>query len=129
MFGYDNVKKVSVCIGDPGADKNITLLRCPADGIEITGIYVSDGVGVVGTAGTGFALTVYNGGTSGTAQTVVGSALGGTSTTWTALLPKAMSLGDGTMTEGQYLWAAYDETGAVAQFITIMLEYRNGIAA
>lgn len=128
MFGYDNIHSLAVCVGDPGADKNITLFRAPGP-CEITKLEVVSGVALTGGAGTQTGFTVYNGGTSGTAQTVVGSALGGTATNWTAQLPKAFSLGDGTMTEGQYLWAAYDEEGTVAPFVTFLIEYRLGVAA
>lgn len=128
MFGYDNRKIITLTLGDPTADRNVQMFRAP-QACEVVALYATDGVGVVGTAGTGFALTVYNGGTSGTAQTVVGSALGGTSTTWVALVPKAFSLGDGTMAAGENLWVAYDETGTVAQFITVQAEVIFGVAA
>jgi hypothetical protein len=133
MFGYDNIQSLSVCIGDPGADKNPVLFRAPGP-CEITKIEAVDGVGLAAGTANYFSVTVYNGGTSGTAQTTVGSAVGGTAASgtapaWTAQLPKAMSLGDGTMSEGQYLWAAYDETGTCAQFITFLIEYRLGVAA
>lgn len=127
MFGFDNKKQFAVCIGDPLADKNITLLRGPAGGIVIENLWASDGVGLTNGSGTGIAFTVYNGGVSGTAQTVVGSALGGTTVAWTAQLPKSFALSANIeIGEGEFLWVAYDETGTVAQFVTIGGQYRNG---
>ena len=127
MFGYDAINVFALTLGDPLADKNITLFRAPRGGAIIESMWASDGVGLVGAAGTGIAFTVYNGGTSGTAQTVVGSALGGTATTWTARLPKSFSMSATTeLVEGEYLWVAYDETGTVAQFITLGGVWRRG---
>lgn len=130
MFNYDNVKTFQICIGDPGADKNPMLFRAPRGGAIIEKIEAVSAVTITAAAGTGIALTVYNGGTSGTAQTVVGSALGGaagTTDTWTAQVPQAFSLSaDVELTEGQYLWAAYDETGTIAPFITVFGVYRQG---
>lgn len=129
MFGYDNVHSMTVYIGDPGADVAVIgLLRAPKGGITITNMEAVSGVALTAGAGTMTELTVYNGGTSGTATTVIGTALGGTAITWTAGLPKAFSLGDGTMSEGQYLWAKYDEEGTVAPKLSIFIEYRIGIA-
>ena len=127
MFGFNNKKMFTVGLGDPGADKNITLLRGPAGGMVIENLWASNGVALTNGAGTGLTFTVYNGGTSGTAQTVVGSALGGTTVAWTAQLPKSFSLSANLeIGEGEFLWVAYDEEGTVAPFVTIGGQYRLG---
>ncbi len=126
-FGFDNIKTFQVCIGDPTADKNVTLFRAPRGGAIIESLEAVTGVAVTKGDGTGIAFTVYNGGTSGTAQTVVGSALGGTTVDWTAQVPKAFGLSASVeLTEGQYLWVKYDEEGTVTPYITIMGTYRTG---
>lgn len=127
MINYNNVKTFQVCIGDPGADKNPMLFRAPRGGAIIERLEAVSSVLITNGEGTGLLFTVYNGGTSGTAQTVVGSALGGTTVTWTAQVPQAFNLSaDVELTEGQYLWVAYDETGTVAPFITLFGAYRQG---
>lgn len=127
MIGYNNKKSFAVTIGDPTGDRNITLLKAPAGGIIVESLWVADGVGLTNGSGTGLLFTVYNGGTSGTAQTVVGSALGGTTVAWTAQVAQSFSLSANVeLTEGQYLWVAYDETGTVAPYITLGGTYRTG---
>lgn len=126
-IGYNNIKTFQVCIGDPTADKNPMLFRAPRGGAIIEALEAVSSVTITHGDGTGLLFTVYNGGTSGTAQTVVGSALGGTTSTWTAQVPRAFSLSANVeMTEGEYLWVAYDETGTVAPFITLFGTYRIG---
>ena len=127
MFGYENKKTLTATIGDPTGDRNIALVRAPEGGMIIEALWAVDGVGLTNGDGTGISLTVYNGGTSGTAQTVVGSALGGTTVAWTALVAKTFNLSANVeLTEGQYLWVAYDETGTIAPFLTIGGTWRTG---
>jgi len=127
MFGFNSKKLINVCIGDPTADKNVVLARAPSGGMIIEDLQATTGVTVTLGAGTGLTFTVYNGGTSGTAQTVVGSALGGTTITWTAQVAKSFALSANVeLAEGEYLWVAYDEEGTVAPFITITGTWRSG---
>lgn len=127
MFGFDDKKTIQVTIGDPTGDRNITLFKAPPGGAIIEDLWAIDGVGLTNGAGTGIALTVYNGGTSGTAQTVVGSALGGTTVAWTAQVAKVFDLSANVeLTEGQYLWVAYDESGTIAPYLTIGGSWRAG---
>lgn len=127
MFGYDNVKTFSVVIGDPGADAAVALLVAPKP-LEIVSLKLFSGRAITAGDGTAVVLTVYNGGTVGTATTVVGTAIGGTTTDY-AVGIQDFSLGDGTMSADQVLWAKYDETGTVAPFIVICGEYIEGVAA
>lgn len=128
MFGYDNQKQICAVLGDPGADKNVVIFRARVP-CEILAARAISGVALTAGAGTTTTLTIYNGGTSGTAQTIVGSALGGTTVDWEAQVAKSFNLGDGTMAAGEYLWVKYDEEGTVAPFITILVDYVEGVGA
>ena len=127
MLGYNNKKTFAVAIGDPTGDRNIALVRAPEGGMIVESLWAIDGVGLTNGNGTGISLTIYNGGTVGTAQTVVGSAVGGTTVAWTAQQAKTFSLSANVeLTEGEYLWVAYDETGTIAPFLTIGGTWRTG---
>lgn len=121
-----------VNITDPGADKRIHLFRVPDDEnytIERFDVVADTTVAADGT--NYWQLSLENGGTAGTAQTVIGGTVGGTAG-WTANTPKAgtITAGSGKLTAGQWLVANYDENGTVAPGrFTISVELRRGIGS
>lgn len=133
MFGYDNVHSLSIDIGDPLADRDLVLWRAPRS-CEITRAYVVDNIGLAAGTANYFSVALYNGGTSGTAitalaGTVGGTPAGGTAAAWTVSVPKNFTVSEGTLAEGDYLWARYDETGTVAQELLIQIDYVLGVGA
>ncbi len=134
MFGYDNVHVVSVNIGDPGADRNINLWRAPCKA-EILAAYVVDNVGYSASTANFFTIGLANGGTAGTAVTaniaaaIGGTAAGGTAPARTVNSPSTFTLSDGTLASGEWVTAVYDESGTMAQNITVCFSVVYGIGA
>jgi hypothetical protein len=122
----------SINVSDPAASKRIPLLRVPDDhNYTIEKCYVAPDTTQAGAAGTYWELSLENGGTSGTAQTLISGTAGGTPG-WTANTPQevAVTAGSGKLTAGQWLNANYAETGAPAPGrFTINLEVRDGIGS
>lgn len=133
MFGYDNVQVVSVNLGDPGADRDILIHR--ANGAEeIISAYVVDNVGLVAGTANWFMVGLKNGGTAGTATDVIaaqvgGTAASGTAPAWTVNVAKTLTLTDGTLDDGEWVSVDYDETGTVAENLTVVLNIVRGIGA
>jgi hypothetical protein len=133
MFGYDNVNVVAVNLGDPTADRDINIFRAPC-ACEILSAYVVDNVGLVAGTANYFEVGLVNGGTAGTGTATIaaqigGTAAGGTAPAWTVNVAKTLTIVEGTLTEGQYVQVNYDETGTVAQNLTVILNVLYGIAA
>ena len=133
MFGYDDVKTVSVVISDPTSDATYPILRVPTrmTKIEVLRAWAEVDTTITLGSGTGIALTLLVYGSEGTGlEGTVSSILGGTTITWTAETPKTFSLSDGTMDADEYLRVKYDESGTVAPLnITIGIDYVSGVGA
>lgn len=128
MFGSRR-EVTSVVIYDPGADKNILMLRVPANETwTIEAAYAAAATTLAaGTVDT-FAISLLNGGTVGTGTTAISDAVGGTAG-WVAQTPKAITIteGSGDLTAGQYLVVKYDEAGSVAPVgISVIVEFVRG---
>lgn len=128
----NEVKLLSIDVTDPGADKRIPLLRVPTDHqYTIEGFHVAPDTDTNASTANYWELSLENGGTPGTAQTVIGGTVGGTAG-WTANTPKTgtVTAGSGLLTEGQWLNANYAETGTVGPGrFTIVVEYVDGIGS
>lgn len=123
---------LAINISDPGASKRINLLRVPDDhNYTVERCDVVPDTNEAAAAGTYWQISLENGGTAGTAQTVISGTAGGT-VGWTAQTPKNVSItaGSGKLTAGQWLVANYAETGTPAPGrFTINLEIRDGIGS
>jgi len=133
MFGYDNVHTVTVVISDPGADSTPMIFRVPkrVEKIEILSAWAQIDTTITAGAGTGVALRLLDYGTAGTACSgTVSATLGGTSTTWTANVPKEFTISDGTLESEHYLALQYDEEGTIApKNVTVGFCYVQGVGA
>lgn len=133
VLGYNNVRTVTVTISDPTSDATYPILRVPArtTKIEVLQAWAESDVTITGVGGTGFALTLLDYGTAGTAEAgTVGTTLGGTTSSWTAEVPRTFTIDDGTMDANDYLRVSYDETGTVAPLnITVSVMYVDGVGA
>lgn len=128
MFG--NRKVASFLIYDPGQDTRINLMQVPDDhNYTIEAVeFVADRTLAAGTDAY-YSLGLENGGTAGTAQTALHTAVGGTPG-WVAQTPQAGAITDGSgrLTAGQWLNVNYAETGTVASGVmTVNIEYVDGI--
>lgn len=134
MFGYDDVKVVTANLGDPGADRNIDIWRAPC-ACEILNAYLVDSVGYAASSANFFTFGLANGGTAGTATTcgIVaaqgGTAASGTAPARTVNSPTTLTVVDGTLAAGEWVVAVYDETGTMAQNITVVMNVVYGIGA
>lgn len=133
MFGYDNVKTVTICIADPTKDNTYKVMRVPSRNTkaEILAAWAEIDTTVTQGAGTGVALVLSDYGAAGTAEAgTVASTLGGTAVTWTANVPKTFTISEGTMDGGDWLVLKYDEEGTIAPLnITVGVEWVNGVGA
>ena len=131
LSGYDR-KVATFQIYDPGQDARVNVLKVPANHtytIEACDVVVDRTVAAATDAYVDVSLE--NAGASGTAQTSMGSSVGGTDG-WAAQTPKAFTVtaGAGDLTAGQYLAVNYAETGTVAPgVISVIVEYVDGIGA
>jgi hypothetical protein len=137
MFNYDNVKSVTVCLSDPTADAAIPIWRVPAEvsKIEILRAWVVPHVTLAAGSANYFQVGLFNGGTSGTAETAMAVQLGtaivatGTAPGWAVATLYPLVISEGTMTAGQWLVVDYDETGTVAHPFSVHFEYVHGVGA
>lgn len=130
-MGYKRIT-IPVNITDPGADKRIPILRCPTGEVWTveSAKIVPDTTSNASTADY-WQANLENGGTAGTAQTVISGTAGGTAG-WAANTPKDLPIvaGAGDLTAGQYLNLNYDEEGSAAPGrITVFLEVVQGIGS
>ena len=133
MFGYDRVHTSVIVISDPTSDALYPILRAPSRStkIEIIAAWAEIDTTITLGNGTGIALSLLDYGSAGTGLAgTVAAALGGTTITWTAEVPKTFTISEGTMDEGDYLKVKYNETGTVAPLnITVGIEYVIGVGA
>jgi hypothetical protein len=134
IAGY-NPKAVTFAVADPTKDNTYKLMRVPSKAakIEIISAWAEIDTTITLGNGTGIALQLMNYGTAGTAVVASGTlagTLGGTTVTWTANVPKAFTVSEGTMTAEQYLVLEYDESGTIAPLnVTVGIEYVDGVGA
>lgn len=114
-------------VGDLG-DDNFTLWVAP-QACEIVNWTATPGATITAGAGTGLALELMNGGTSGTATTALGTVGSGTADTgWVADVPRNGSLvSNPALAAGEALRVKYDETGTVnTAWLNISIGIRYG---
>lgn len=133
MFGYSNVKTITVNFADPTED-NVFLLAKISD--RLAHVEILEAWAVIDTTvtegnGTGIALTLLDYGRAGTVNSgTVSAVLGGTTVTWTTQVPKSFTISEGTFTGGHYLALNYDETGTIAPLnLTVSVNYVEGASA
>jgi len=110
MFGSQNKKSITAFVDfDPAADDVIPVFIAPA-ACELEGAKVIVTNAVNGSTANYFDLALLNGGSAGTATTQIGGTIGGTAG-WTALLPVAFTISDGTLAAGDVVTVKYNEEG------------------
>lgn len=117
-------KEIVVChFIDPTGDQVFPLFRAPvACTIEAAHACFTDAFNATDSVDTKLAL--YNGGTVGTAETVMSGTIGGTAGTpsWTALKMETFSISAGTLAAGEVVTLDYDETGANSPGSPLMIQ-------
>ena len=133
MFGYDNVRSQTVVISDPGADGTFPIWKAPSRAAKVEILAASAWVDTaIAGVGTAITLTLLDRGAAGTATaSAVASALGATGTgDWTAGVPRAFTISEGTLDGGDYLCLGYLESGSIApKNITVCFEWISGVGA
>lgn len=116
-----NLLSVTVEVPDPAADLDITVFRFPVDG-RLRGAYVTPRATLAAGTVNHYQVALYNGGSSGTAQTVISGTVGGT-VGWTAQTAKSVTINTPTFAAGEWVVLDYDETGTVAPDFVVQLDY------
>ena len=133
MFGYDAVRSETVVISDPGASGTYPIWKAPSRAAKVEILAASAWVDTaIAGVGTAITLTLVDRGATGTATaSAVASALGATGTgDWTANLPRAFTISEGTLDGGDYLCVGYIKLGTIApKNITVNFEWVNGVGA
>ncbi len=110
MFGAERIVPIVVSLDyDPAADDVIPVFVAPKD-CEIKSAKATVVNAVAASTADYFSVALRNGGTAGTGTDVLAAAVGGTAG-WSALVPKAFTLSEGTLSEGEVVEVVYDETG------------------
>lgn len=126
LAGYSSQQSMVSFSGT--VDARLPIMVAPFGGATIKNVWgVSDGA-IAGHASNYICGTVYNGGTAGTALTVV-AAGPGTATGWSADTKTAFTLTDANveLTAGQMLAVAWDFNGTVAPIdLTVIVEWVRG---
>lgn len=94
---------------DPAADDQIPIWRAPLAGY-IKSAYATVVNDVGASTANYFSVHLRNGGSAGTAATVISSTVGGTAG-WTGLTPNAFTIATSAFSAGDVLCLYYDETG------------------
>lgn len=128
MFGGAIKNSVVASIDwDPAADDFLPVWVAP-QACELVGAKVVVANVVASHTANYFSLALINGGTAGTATTEIGGTIGG-STGWTALLPVAFTLSNGTIAAGEVVTLKYDEEGTgTFSAMMVQLDYQFGNA-
>lgn len=128
-FGSQQIQSYGVIIGqDPAADDVLPIFRAPKN-LEILAARAVAPNAVNGSTANYFAVNLINGGSAGTATTVMSGTIGGTAG-WSALTPVSFTSLEGTMTEGDILNLNYNEEGsATIQGMLIQIDYVLGVGA
>lgn len=134
MFAYDNVHSVTVAISDLTADTDsLPIFQIPSRFTKaeiINATAISDTA--ISGAGTVVQLRLLDYGAAGTAVGgTISAALGASGTgDWTALVPRAFTISEGTIDGGDWVALKYDETGTIAPLnIIVQIDYVNGVGA
>lgn len=132
VFGYDNREFVNVFIDhDPGQVEAYPLFVATQDcQIKSASVVVTNSVNQTDAAY--FTLSLFNGGTIGTAVTLLSGTIGGTAGTpgWTGLTPEALPISAGAVTAGQVVILDYVEAStATFGSMMVQLEILSGIGA
>lgn len=122
----------SIVFADPTGDENFHVLKAPGDdSLTVEAAYVVSLDGVSSSTADYTEISLMNGGTSGTATTVISGTAGGTGG-FTADSPVDLSVTDGSgkLDSGEYLVAKYAETGSpTGGDYSIIVEYVHGVGA
>lgn len=137
MFNYDDVKSVTVHVGDPTTDAAIPIWCVPSEvsKVEILRAWVVPHITLAAGTANYYQVGLVNGGTAGDGTAVMaaqigGTAAGGTAPGWTVATLYPLTIGgDGTLTAGQWLVVDYDETGTVAHPLSVHFEYVHGVTS
>ena len=134
MFNYDNVHSVTVALADPAADGTLPIWKAPSRyaQIEILEAWASSDTTISAGVGTLIYLNLVDRGAAGTATaTDVSAILGAIGTgDWTANVPRAFTISEGTLDGGDYLCLGYNETGTVAPLnIVVGFSWVSGVGA
>lgn len=92
---------------DPAADDVIPVWRAPL-AAEIKSAYWINQNAVAANGSVYFDVALYNGGTAGTATTLISGTIGGTAG-WTALLPVAFVVSAPNLAAGEVVTVKYNE--------------------
>ncbi len=125
MFSSQNIKSVTISLDyDPAADKTIPVFRAP-QALTVVGCYATVTTTIASDGTNFFAVSLKNG------SDVVGAAVGGVDTAWTALTPKSMTIDEtySYVDAGDVLAVFYNEdgTGTFTQ-LTVQIDYLVGDA-
>lgn len=125
MFNSQNIKSVTISLDyDPAADKVIPVFRAPQP-LTVVGCYATVTTTIASDGTNYFAVALKNG------SEVVGAAVGGVDTAWTALTPKSMTIDEtySYIDAGEVLALDYNETatGTFTQ-LTVQIDYLVGDA-
>ena len=132
MFGRNNIQTVVYTVNDPGADnKQLHMWRAPM-ACEILNAYIVSQVTQTSSTAGEFAL--HNFGTAGTAIKSTGGTIAaspcGTAAVLTAETPKAYTITEGTLAEGEWVVLDYQENGDFTEVnVVIVFDYVLGIGA
>jgi hypothetical protein len=125
-----DAKQVSQCVLDPAADLKFAVLRAPSEhAITVERAYAVVSKTIAASTANYIGVSLINGGTAGTATTVISGTAFGTAGA-VAYTPGAVTITDGSgkLTAGQYLMVNYDETGTVdPDAVQIIVEYVDGV--
>lgn len=111
MFGANDVKSIVLAYDfDPAADDDLFVLKAPQTMKIVSASFTTNNTIAASTANY-FDLALYNGGTAGTAVTVIAGTIANGTAGYTALTPRDFTITNGTVTAGQIVYLRYDETG------------------
>ena len=120
-YGAANRINLQVTIDtDFAADQVVPLFRAPI-ACELREAYAIMTDAVAAHADNHIALKLMNGGTAGTATTVISGTIGGVGG-WTALLPVDFEVSTHKLTAGQVVVLNYDESGTVTPCIPMYVQ-------
>lgn len=126
MLGGNVLYSHAINLGpDPAADDDLPVWVAPQT-VEIVSAGYTKANDLNGSTANYFDLALYNGGTAGTALTLIAGTIGGTGG-WTALVPVAFTISNGTVTAGEVVKVRYNEegTGTFGSGV-LTLNYRIG---
>lgn len=128
MFGANNTQILTFYVDfDPAADDDIYLFKAPQQ-LEVVSASMAVNNALAGSTANYFDVALYNGGTAGTAVSVLAGTIGGT-VGWSALTPKDFTISNGTVTTDQIVYLRYNEegTGTFTAGV-VQINYRIGQA-